>query len=133
MTTIDVAFPYGLDGRGLTAADLPALHALTTAAYDAHVEQMLELLLFTRPGERVNLPTFGCGLLDQVFAPNSPEIAAALNVTIAAAISLWLRDVVAVTSLDVRAQENRLIVDISYTLLDTGSPASVTLTVPGGL
>lgn len=123
MTTIDVAFPYGLDGRGRTA----------TAAYDAHVEQMLELLLFTRPGERVNLPTFGCGLLDQVFAPNSPEIAAALNVTIAAAISLWLRDVVAVTSLDVRAQENRLIVDISYTLLDTGSPASVTLTVPGGL
>ena len=95
MSTIEIAFPYGLDDRGRTA----------TATYDDHVEQMLELLLFTRPGERVNLPTFGCGLLDQVFAPNSPEIAAALNVTIAAAISLWLRDVLSVTSLDVTAQD----------------------------
>ena len=94
---------------------------------------MLELLLFTRPGERVNLPTFGCGLLDQVFAPNSPEIAAALNVTIAAAISLWLRDVISVSSLDVRAEDSQLIVDISYTVLPAGEPASVTLTVPGGL
>ena len=80
MSTVEIAFPYGLDDRGRTG----------TATYDDHVAQMLELLLFTRPGDRVNQPTFGCGLLDQVFAPNSPEIAAALNVTIAAAISLWL-------------------------------------------
>ena len=123
MTTIEIAFPYGLDGRGRTAR----------ATYDDHVEQMLEMLLFTRPGERVNQPTFGCGLLDQVFAPNSPEIAAALNITIAAAISLWLRDVVSVTSLDVRAQENQLLIDIGYTVLATSSPAALTLTVPGGL
>ena len=95
MSTIEIAFPYGLDDRGRTG----------TATYDDHVEQMLELLLFTRPGDRVDQPTFGCGLLDQVFAPNSPEIAAALNVTIAAAISLWLRDVISVSSLDVTAEE----------------------------
>jgi uncharacterized protein len=121
MSTIEIRFPYGLDDRGRTA----------TVDYDDHVEQMLELLLFTRPGERVNQPTFGCGLLDQVFAPNSPEIAAALNVTIAAAISLWLRDVVSVTSLEVTAQENRLSVNLAYTVLATGSPASLTLPVPG--
>ncbi len=120
---IEVAFPYGLDDRGRTA----------TATYDDHVGQMLELLLLTRPGERVNQPTFGCGLLDQVFAPNSPEIAAALSVTIAAAISLWLQDVLSVTSLDVVAQDSQLIVDIGYTVLATGSATSVTLTVPGGL
>jgi hypothetical protein len=78
------------------------------------------------------LPTFGCGLLDHLFAPNSPEIAAALNVTIAAAISLWLRDVLAVTSLDVTADEGQLIVTIGYTVLATSSPASLTLSVPGG-
>jgi len=121
MTTIEVAFPYGLDDRGRTA----------TTTYDDHVEQMLELLLFTRPGERVNLPTFGCGLLDQVFAPNSPEIAAALNVTIAAAISLWLQDVLSVTSLNVTAQDNQLIINIGYTVLVTGSPTNLTLSVPG--
>jgi uncharacterized protein len=123
MNAIEVAFPYGLDDRGRTA----------TAGYDDHVEQMLEQMLFTRPGERVNQPTFGCGLLDQVFAPNSPEIAAALNVTIAAAISLWLRDVIAVTALDVSARQSQLMVSVGYTVLATGLPASVTLTVPAGL
>jgi hypothetical protein len=122
MSTTEIAFPYGLDDRGRTA----------TAAYDDHVGQMLELLLLTRPGERVNQPAFGCGLLDQVFAPNSPEIAAALSVTIAAAISLWLQDVVAVTSLDVVSQEGQLIVSLGYTVLATGSPASLSLPVPGG-
>jgi uncharacterized protein len=120
MTTIEVAFPYGLDDRGRTA----------TATYNDHVEQMLLLLLFTRPGERVNLPTFGCGLLDHLFAPNSPEIAAALNVTIAAAISLWLPDVLRVTSLDVTAQGSQLNVNIGYTVLATGSPTNLTLSVP---
>jgi hypothetical protein len=66
-----------------------------------------------------------------VFAPNSPEIAAALNVTIAAAINLWLQDVVSVTSLNVTSQENQLIVNIAYTVLPTGSPGSLTLSVPG--
>lgn len=123
MSTIEIAFPYALDDRGRTS----------TTTYDDHVEQMLELLLLTRPGERVNQPTFGCGLLDQVFAPNSPEIAAALNVTIAAAISLWLRDVLSVTSLDVSAQQSQLIINIGYTVLATGSPANLTLPVPGEL
>jgi uncharacterized protein len=121
MTTIEVAFPYCLDDRGRTA----------TATYDDHIEQMLLLLLFTRPGERVNLPTFGCGLLDQVFAPNSPEIAAALNVTVAAAISLWLQDVLSLTSLDVTAQDNQLTFNIGYTVLATGSPTNLTVSVPG--
>jgi phage baseplate assembly protein W len=119
MNMVKIAFPYGLDDRGRTA----------TVTYDDHVEQMLVLLLLTQPGERVNLPTFGCGLLDQVFAPNSPEIAAALSVTIAAAISLWLRDVLSVTSLDVTAQGSQLIVSIGYTVLATGSAASLTLPV----
>jgi hypothetical protein len=123
MSMIEIAFPYGLDNRGRTAL----------ASYDDHVGQMLLLLLLTRPGERVNQPTFGCGLLDQVFAPNSPEIAAALSVTIAAAISLWLRDVISVTSLEVTSQGGQLTVNIGYTVLPTASPASLTLTVPGAL
>ena len=56
-----------------------------------------------------------------------------LTVTIAAAINLWLADVVSVTSLNVTAQENQLNVNIAYTVLPAGSPASLTLSVPGGL
>ncbi|MGZ4215252.1 MAG: GPW/gp25 family protein [Solirubrobacteraceae bacterium] len=117
---LEVAFPYNLDDRGRTA----------TATHNDHVEQMLELLLLTSPGERVNQPAFGCGLLDMAFAPNSPEVAAALNVTISAAIGLWLGDVISLTSLDVSSQENQLHVSIAYTVLATNTTANLTLSVP---
>jgi phage baseplate assembly protein W len=118
---VEVTFPYRLDARGATA----------TAGYDDHVEQMVELLLLTRPGERVNLPAFGCGLLDMVFAPNSPEIAAALDVTIAAAVNLWLGDVISLSSLEVTSVESELQVQLSYTVLATGTPANMMLAIPG--
>ena len=118
---VDVAFPYHLDDRGRTA----------TAGYDDHVRQMLELLLFTRVGERVNRSDFGCGLLDQVFSPNAPEIAAALNVTITAAIGRWLGDVISLTALEVTAEESQLTVFISYLVLATSSPAELTTSIPG--
>ena len=52
--SIDIDFPFHVDGRGRTAA----------TDYADHVRDMIEQLLFTRPGERVNRPDFGCGLLD---------------------------------------------------------------------
>ena len=55
---------------GPTAVDAPR-----TPRHDEHVRDLIEQLLFTSPGERVMRPDFGCGLLDLVFAPNSPELA----------------------------------------------------------
>ncbi len=118
---LNVAFPYRLDDRGRTA----------TANPDDHIREMLELLLFTRAGERVNRPDFGCGLLDLVFGPSSPEIAAALNITISAAIQRWLGDVITLTALDVTAHESELRVNLAYEVVSTGAPASATLTIPG--
>jgi phage baseplate assembly protein W len=92
---------------------------------------MLELLLFTRPGERVNRPDFGCGLLDLLFGPNSPEIAAAANVTITAAVGRWLGDLIALTSLDVTADDSRLVIDLTYEVLATGAPAELRLAIGG--
>ena len=62
---------------------------------------MIEQLLFTNPGERVNRPDFGSGLLQLVFAPNSPELAAALQFTLQAALERWLGDVIEVRELEV--------------------------------
>ncbi|WP_346268221.1 GPW/gp25 family protein [Streptomyces sp. SCUT-3] len=76
----DIAFPFRTDSRGRTAH----------APYDEHVRDMIEQLLFTSPGERVMRPDFGCGLLDLVFAPNSPELASALQLTVHAALQQWL-------------------------------------------
>ena len=64
---MNTVFPYQFDARGRTAE----------ADDERHIRDLIEQLLFTAPGERVNRPTFGSGLLQLVFAPNSPELAAA--------------------------------------------------------
>lgn len=108
---VQVAFPYHLDDR----------HRTATATGDDHIREMLELLLFTRPGERVNRPDFGCGLLDLLFGPNSPEVAAAVSVTITAAVGRWLGDLISVQSLDVTAEDGALVIDLAYEVLATGA------------
>src|SRR5260370_25239467 len=90
---MDIDFPYHFDSRGRTATTDP----------DDHVRDMIEQLIFTNPGERVNRPDFGSGLLQMIFGPNSPELAAALQVTLQAALQPWLGDAIALPSLDVRA------------------------------
>jgi phage baseplate assembly protein W len=120
---VDIAFPYRLDPQGTTA---------TAALRDAHIAQMLEQLLFTRPGERVNRPTFGCGLLDLVFSPNSPEVAAALRVTVSGAIQQEMSDLVKIQSIDVTATDSTLRVVLAYLVLATGTPVTQTVLVPVG-
>jgi uncharacterized protein len=109
-TRSDIDFPFHIDTRGHTAA----------TAYAEHVRDMIEELLFTTPGERVNRPDFGCGLLDLVFAPNSPEIAATLQVTAQGALQRWLGDVITVESLTVTAEEATLRVELQYVLTSSG-------------
>jgi phage baseplate assembly protein W len=107
---INIDFPFAFDRRGRTAL----------ADDDDHVRDMVEQLLFTRPGERVNRPDFGSGLLQMVFAPNSPEIAAALQFTLQAALQRYLGDVIRVDSLQVTSDDATLQVDLGYTVLATG-------------
>jgi phage baseplate assembly protein W len=120
---VDIAFPYQLDSQGTTA---------TTASRDDHIAQMLEQLLFTRPGERVNRPTFGCGLLDLVFSPTSPEVAAALSITVSGAVQQWLGDIVRVQAVDVSSVASELQVILSYHVISTGAASTLTLSVPVG-
>src|SRR5260370_15951974 len=113
---MDIDFPYHFDSRGRTAA--------TDA--DDHVRDMIDQLIFTNPGERVNRPDFGSGLLQMIFGPNSPELAAALQVTLKAALQRWLGDVIAVRSLDVSAVDSTLTVNLSYLLRNSGQTQSAT-------
>ncbi len=107
---MNIAFPFRFDVRGHTAECADA----------QHVREMLEQLLFTNPGERVNRPDFGSGLLQLVFAPNSPELAAALQFTTRAAIQNWLGDVLDLQALDVAAENATLRISIRYTLRRSG-------------
>lgn len=115
----NLAFPYRVDGRGRTV----------TAGSDDHVRQMLEQLLFTRPGERLRQPTLGCGLMDLLFGPTSPEVAAAVEATVATAVAQWLGDVIALQRIDVTAQDSTLLIDLGYVVLSTGAPSSASLSV----
>jgi phage baseplate assembly protein W len=63
---VNLRFPYQFDGRGRSAE----------AEEEAYIRGLVEQVLFTAPGERVMRPEFGSGLMQLVFAPNSPELAA---------------------------------------------------------
>jgi phage baseplate assembly protein W len=103
---VDLRFPYGFDTFG------------RTARVDAaeHVDQMIEEFLFTSSGERVMLPEFGSGLLQAVFDPTSPEVAAALQFTVQGGLQRWLGDVIEIRDLTVTAVEATLTVRIEYVL-----------------
>ena len=105
----NVNFPYQFDGRGRTQE----------AALQDYVKQLVEQVLFTSPGERVNLPDFGSGLLQLPFAPNSVEMAAATQFTVQAALQKWLGSYVKVQSVVASAQEAVLTVTVTYTPLST--------------
>lgn len=105
----DVNFPFQFDGRGRTQDPV-----------QEYVRQMVEQVLFTSPGERVNLPDFGSGLLQLPFAPNSLEMAAATQFSVQGALQKWLSNYIKVQSVVASVDEAILTVTVSYSLLDTG-------------
>jgi len=106
---MNIAFPYQFAGRGRTAE----------AAMADYVSQLVEQVLFTSPGERVNLPDFGSGLLQLPFAPNSMEMAAATQFAVQGALQKWLGSYLKVRSVTASAQDATLTVTVSYVLLST--------------
>jgi uncharacterized protein len=107
----ELAFPFRIDRRGSTA----------TAGHDDHIRDLIEQLLFTSPGERVMRPGFGCGLAAATFEPNSPELAAALEARVHAAIQRWLGDLIEPEALDVTGDGATLRVRVQYLVRRTGT------------
>src|SRR2546425_3102113 len=106
---MNIDYPFHFDNRRRTAA---------TDEND-HIRDMIEEFLLTSPGERVNRPDFGSGLLQMVFAPNSPELAAALQFTTQAALQRYLGDLIDLQQLEVTAQESTLSVVVKYVVRRT--------------
>jgi phage baseplate assembly protein W len=107
---MNIDFPFHFDSRGRIA----------TTDDDDHIRDMIEEFLFTNPGERVNRPDFGSGLLQMVFAPNSPELAAALQFTIQAGLQRWLGDLIEVRKLEVTSEDSTLRIVVQYVVRRTG-------------
>ncbi len=114
---MNVAFPYRIDGRGRTAATRD----------EDHIRDLVEQVLFTAQGERVNRPTFGSGLLQLVFAPNSEEVASATRLLVQGSLQQWLGSLIDVTAVKVNSQDSTLEVTVEYVIRRNGKIQSATV------
>lgn len=101
---MQIDYPLHFDNRGRTAE----------TSDEDHIRDLIEQVLFTTPGERVNRPSFGSGLLQLVFAPNSDTLAAATQMTVQGALQQWLGDLITVQSVDVENEDSVLRVRVQY-------------------
>lgn len=101
---MQINYPFFIDGRGRVAETGP----------DLHIRQLIEQVLFTRIGERVNRPDFGSGLHQLIFDPNSIEIAAATQLLVQGALEQWLGDLIQVEAVEVESLDARLEVTVQY-------------------
>ena len=103
-------YPFHFDDRGRVG----------TTSEDEHIRDMIHQVLLTNPGERVNRPDFGCGLLQLVFMPNSDALATATQFTVQGALQHWLNDLIRVEQVQVKNEEERLEITVVYVKRSTG-------------
>jgi phage baseplate assembly protein W len=107
-----VTFPLQFDSRGQTAE----------STGDPHIRELIEQVLFTSPGERVNRPDFGSGALQLVFAPGSDSVASTTQFLIRGALQQWLGDLIEVQDVDVQADDGTLLVRVGYVIRQSQQP-----------
>ena len=105
-------YPFSIDAGGGRASE--------EGDYDAYVRQLIRQVLLTAKGERINRPDFGAGIRRMVFAPNSPGVASLAQTFIYQALTRWLPTVIKVEDIQVSAQDEKLIIDIRYMVLQRG-------------
>ncbi len=104
---MNIDFPFHFNSCGRTA----------DADYEKHIHNLVEQVLFTSPGERVNRPTFGSGLMQLVFQPNSSEMATATQFLVQGALQQWLGNLIQVESVSVESEDSTLKVTVLYIIL----------------
>jgi hypothetical protein len=112
----DYAFPFRID---------PASGQAMQTGYASHVDQMIRQVLLTSPGERADLPEFGCGLRRLIFAPHSEALDSTTQILIRQALDKWLAGQVKVQTVSVLSPEKagydpaQLSIRIEYQLVET--------------
>jgi phage baseplate assembly protein W len=121
MARHDYAFPFRID---------PASGQAARTRYEAHVDHMIRQVLLTSPGERVDLPEFGCGVRQLIFAPNSDALATTTQLLVLQSLNKWLGDQIQVQNVRVaRPEAAELHIDIEYVLIDTQAQHSLAMKV----
>ncbi len=102
-------------GRGLRFPIQPdARGRLGQSRDEQKIEESIWLILSTAPGERVMLPSFGCGIQELVFEPNSPLTESAVAIEVHQALVRW-EPRIDVIDVQVEApQPNLMLIRIDY-------------------
>lgn len=114
-----LGFPLRLDSRGRVAV----------VDDEQYLRGLIESVLFTRPGERVNRPDFGSGVDRLVFAPGGDEVAHTTQALVHGALQHWLGDLLRVEQVAVEAVDAVLTVTVVFVPLRQGVPAGDQRTV----
>ena len=115
-----VDYPFHIDSRGRTAS----------IAHDGHIRDLIEQVLFTAPGERVNRPDFGSGLMQLVFAPDSEQLAGVIQALVHGALQQWLGELIQLDEVGAEARDETLIVTVRYTVRRTQQSQTAQFTRP---
>jgi phage baseplate assembly protein W len=106
---MNIDYPYHFDHRKRSAE----------TTYSDHIRDLIEQVLFTGPGERVNRIDFGTGLPQLLFAGNSDELATATQFLVQGELERWLGDLIQVEAVQVDSEDSRLIVTVQYLMQRT--------------
>ncbi len=124
MTRHDYAYPFRIDPLSGQAAQ---------SAYGTHVDQMIRQILLTSPGERIDLPQFGCGLRQLLFAPDSDALQATAQLLVMRSLKDWLSDQISVTQVSVTPgpgdDYSEILIQIQYVLIETQTQQVTQITV----
>jgi phage baseplate assembly protein W len=115
-------YPYSVSGRGVP---------VTTDA-TSHLQQLILQVLFTNPGERVNLPQFGAGIQRLVFSPNSDALRTSTQFVVSTSLNQWLGDRIQVQQVNVTSDpgyEEQVTIEIVYTIKQTQQQQTMLITV----
>lgn len=110
--------------------DVGSTNVLVTTTADDHLRDLILQVLFTSPGERLNLPEFGAGVARLVFEPNSEPLRASAQFLIASGLQQWLGDRIDVSSVAVTSEpgyEETVTIAIEYVVKTTQQPQALTV------
>jgi phage baseplate assembly protein W len=132
----------GIIGSGWAFPVIPAADgSLQLVSDETRIRQSIWLILATAPGERVMLPTFGCGIHDLVFQPNTAAVRGSVQAVVNDALTRWEPriDVLDVAVSTPVGQPDVMLIDIQYRIRATNSfynlvyPLFISEGVAGGL
>jgi uncharacterized protein len=111
------AFPPQIDPQG----------GMALTSQRSELDQAIQIILTTSPGQRVMRPNFGCRLHELVFAPNNSHTTAQARRYVEEALGMW-EPRIRVEQVTVRPDlddASRLLIEIEYQVKNTHDQRSL--------